>query len=390
MTWFTAIPLVLCSSWIALGVAATLRVRGSRGAPPRKAHARESGVRVGAHVSVLKPLAGADAELEANLETFFVQDHSAFELVFGVVRADDPALAIVARLRERHPHVAVKVIVHEGGRGMNPKVANLLGMLVHAAHDTLLVSDSNVRAPTHYVREMVAVLEDSNVPSPGLVTNLFVGVGETGVGSALENVQLAGFCAGGMALPMLLGDAVVVGKSMMMSRRVLESLGGLERVADVLAEDFVLGKMFQHAGLPVRLAPTVLENVTTGTTVRAFVERQLRWAMIRSRLRPVAQLLEIITSPVALLPFALASFGWQLALAWTLAALTLRDVGGWLALRGFHRAWIPLFLSPLRELLMLVVWLRAPFKRHITWRGHKIRLGMGTLGYLTRKRRAAT
>lgn len=111
---------------------------------------------------------------------------------------------------------------------------------------------------------------------------------------------------------------------MMLSRRVLASLGGLERGADVLAEDFVLGKLLQHAGLPVTLAPTVLENVTTGTTIRAFVECQLRWAMIRSRLRPVAQLLEIVTSPLALLPPALASFGWQLAHAWTLALLALR------------------------------------------------------------------
>lgn len=375
MPWMFELPLVLCSSFIALGVAATARVRLAPDRP--RATSRKP-------VSVLKPLAGADPGLEANLESFFRQDHETFELVFGVVRADDPSIAVVERLRARYPHVPVKLVLHDGARGMNPKVANLLGMLPHAAYDTLLVSDSNIRAPAHYVREMASLLDDEQ---PGMVTNLFVGVGESGLGSALENVQIAGFCAGGMALPTLLGDALVVGKSMMFSRRALASLGGLERVADVLAEDWILGKMFQHAGLPVRLAPTIVENVTTGTRVRGFVDRQLRWAMIRSRLRPLAQLLEVVTSPLALLPLALHAWGPVIALAWMIAMLALRDVGGWVALRGLHRLWIPLFLSPLREVLMLIVWLRAPLKRHISWRGHRVRLGMGTFTFVAKEKR---
>src|ERR1044071_6697801 len=56
-------------------------------------------------VSVLKPLSGADAERAANLETFFRQDHPEFELLFGAIDADDPALDVVRRVAERYPHV---------------------------------------------------------------------------------------------------------------------------------------------------------------------------------------------------------------------------------------------------------------------------------------------
>lgn len=374
------LPLAICSSWVALGVCATLRVR----AASRRTDLPD-GVRP---VSILKPLAGKDADLASNLESFFVQDHPDFELVFGVTREDDPAIEVVRRLVDRYPQVPAKLVVHDGARGMNPKVANLLGMLPHATHDTLLVSDSNVRAPRHYVREMAALLasHEATGERPGLVTNLFAGVGEDGLGSALENVQLTGFCASGMALATLAGDALVVGKSMMMSRRVLGELGGLERVADVLAEDWLLGKMYQHAGLRVTLAPTILANVTSGTTASGFVDRQLRWAMIRSRLRPLAQLLEVVASPLALLPFAIATLGVKVALVWALATLVVRDVGGWLALRGSKNAWIPLLLAPVRELLMFVVWLRAPFKRHVAWRGHVVRVGMGTFGFLSARK----
>jgi hypothetical protein len=62
-------------------------------------------------------------------------------------------------------------------------------------------------------------------------------------------------------------------------------------------------------------------------------------------------------------------------------------VGGWIALRGFSRAWLPALLSPLRELLMLMVWARAPFKRHVTWRGNRVRLGAGTLLFAVRAAR---
>jgi hypothetical protein len=36
-------------------------------------------------------------------------------------------------------------------------------------------------------------------------------------------------------------------------------------------------------------------------------------------------------------------------------------------------------LSPLCQLCILFVWARAPFKRHVVWRGNRVRLGAGTL-----------
>ena len=362
-----------CTLWTVVGFAAVVRTTRSR---RRLEPAPRTTVQL-PPVTILKPLCGADSGLRRNLETFFEQDYPSFELVFGVESEDDPAIDVVRALREEHPDVACKLIVHSTRAGINPKVRNLTGMMPFASHDLVLISDSNVRAPAHYVTEMVYTLLDGDEPA-GLVTNLFAGTREDNLGSALENVQLNGFCAAGAALPTTLGDVLVIGKSMMFSRRVLDSLGGLDRVANVLAEDYVMGKMFQHAGYDVRIAPTVLENVTRGMTVKAFVLRHLRWGMLRWRLRPVAFGLEVLTSPLAVLPLAWATFGaW--GLGWAAALLLLRDVGQWVALRGLSGAWVPALLSPIRELALLTVWLRAPFKRHVSWRGNHARLGAGTL-----------
>jgi ceramide glucosyltransferase len=378
MKLFALVLVVLCTLWTVLGILAVLRATLTPRSRPAPAPRRPRTGNPLPAVSVLKPLCGADPGLEQNLDSFFRQDHPSFELVFGVREPNDPAIAVVERLRALNPRVRCKLVVHPGFGGINPKVDNLRGMLPHASHDLLLISDSNVRAPEAYVSELVRAFQaDERV---GLVTNLFAGSGESTLGAALENVQLNGFCAAGSALPTLLGDALVVGKSMLFSRSTFETLGGFERVANVIAEDFVIGKMFQHAGLRVRIAKTVLDNVTGAISVRMFLDRHLRWGMLRVRLRPAAYLLEPIASPLAMLPLALVAFG-EAGLVWSLTLLALRDVGGWIALRGFTRAWVPVLLAPLRELCMLAVWLRAPFKRHLTWRGHRVRLGAGTLAY---------
>jgi len=328
-------------------------------------------------VSVLKPLCGADADLEANLETFFTQDHPDFELLFGVTDANDPALEVVRRVRARHPGRACQVVVHEGLGALNPKIDNLLGLLPRAAHDLVLVSDSNIRAPRHYLTELAGF---HAAERPGLVTNLLVGGSEDTLGAALSSVELSSFCAPGVALPTLLGDPLLVGKSALFSRSALARVGGLERFRDVLAEDFVLGKTFSRAGYDVVLAPTVLVNVTRGTSFASAFKRLLRWSMLRFRLRPVAFALEPLTMPLVMLPVAWTLMGpWSVA--WAGALTLLRDAGGWWLLRGPARLWIPAVLGPLRDLVALAVWALAPFKKHVSWRGSRFRLGAGTLLY---------
>ncbi len=360
----------LCTLWTVLGLFAVRRVTNRK---PRQLRVTRQKLPA---VTVLKPLCGADPGLGANLTSFFTQDYPDYELIFGVQSPSDPAIEIVRSLQRRYPQVRSKLAVHRKSTGINPKVRNLRGMVPQATHDLLLISDSNVRAPKRYIREMVQTLLAE--PGTGLVTNVFAGTDETSVGSALENVQLNGFCVAGTALPTILGDACVVGKSMLFSRRCFARLGGFNRVADVLAEDFVIGKMFQHGGYQVAIAPTVLANVTSALPFSAFIRRHLRWSMLRLRLRPVAYLLEPVTSPLALLPIAWMFFG-PVALLWTAALLLLRDVGGWFALRGSERVWLAALLSPLRELCILAVWLYTPFKRHIRWRENRVRVGAGTL-----------
>lgn len=361
---------ILSSAWTALGAWSV-----HRATTPTDA---EIPLDAPAPVTVLKPLAGADPSLGENLRSFFEQDHPDYELVFGVESADDPALEVVRKLLREYPEVRGRIVVHETRGATNPKVRNLIGMMPLAEHDLVLVSDSNVRAPRSYLREAVRTLgRDSSV---GLVTHLFVGEGAATLPAQLEAVQLTGFVAAGAALPTCFGDAAVIGKSMLFSRSELERLGGLDRVRDVLAEDYVIGKMFQHAGRKVALGSTVLTNVIGRPSLRTVFDRQLRWSMLRWRLRPQAHVLEPVSNPLVVLPLlALLIGGW--AFAWYLAMVLLRDGYGARRLGAKMSLLLPILLAPLRDLLALVVWLVTPLKRHVRWRGHRVRVGAGTLLY---------
>lgn len=359
----------LTASWIALGLVALHRVTRAPSVAPAAPPPP---------VTVLKPLAGADARLADNLLSFFRQDHPDYELLFGCEDPDDPAVAVVRALIDRHPHVRARLVIHQGPRGSNPKVRNLRGIVDLAAHDLVLVSDSNVRAPRAYLREAASAWGGD----VGLVTHLFAGVPgpRSPLAAWVEAVLLADFCAPGAALPTALGHAAVIGKSMLFSRGELASFGALERVADVMAEDYVLGRMLQARGRRVRMGRTVIENSLGDVTWRALFDRHLRWSMLRLRLHPHLWFVEPWTSPLVAALALGAVFGAP-GVAVAFALMVARDVVSWWLLRGPRSLWAPVLLGPLRELVMVAVWLVTPWRRHVSWRGHRMRLESGTLLY---------
>jgi len=370
------LTLVLVLTTASIVAVVRLTRRAARRTPARRATTPP--------VTILKPLCGADDALEKNLETFFRQSYPRFELVFGVEGEADPALPIVRRLRARHPEVAVRVVVHDGRRALNPKVSNLRAMLEWGSYDLVVVSDSNVAVTPDWLERMVGEMEGDR--ELGLLTNLFVGVGEETLGAALENLHLAGPIAGSIAVTQEMADeAATVGKSMMFRRSVFDGLGGLESVGAFLAEDHVMGRMFASAGYKVRLASVLVDNVVRKATVATFLKRHVRWGLLRSRLMPLLYPLEPLANPMLLVVIAL--FAGALGPALAVAGITLtlvRDAVQWLCLRGPRGLLAALPLGPVKDLAMLVVWAVAPLSSRVAWRGKSYRVGAGTRLYADR------
>jgi ceramide glucosyltransferase len=331
-------------------------------------------------VTIFKPLAGADDDLEDNLASFARIDYPAFEILFGVADRADPAYGVARRFMARHPKVDVRLVVTDPTAAINPKVAQLVGLERVATGEVYVISDSNVRVRPTYLWSLVAELDDARV---GMVTSIFAGTGERTLGAALENLQLCASTAPGLAAM----DAVsprpfTVGKSMAVRRRDLALLGGFQPVGHVLAEDHVLGRRFLEAGLLARTSFEVVENRNVTCTVARTLERHTRWAKMRRSLMPLAFLGEPVLTPIVV-----ASAGAVLApgkvTAVVLACVCLAQTAcAFLAvrlLRGRALAWWYAPLEIARSYLSLLCWICACVSRRIAWRGHPFVLQRGTV-----------
>jgi ceramide glucosyltransferase len=366
----TAVSLALYLTMMALFAKA---IRASRLAPrPQPGRAPR--------VTIFKPLAGCDEDLEDNLESFACVEYPSFELLLGVADASDPAFAVARRFAARHRKVAIRVVLTDPSATYNPKVAQLVSLEREATGDVFVISDSNVRVQPTYLWSLVAGLED---PRVGVVTSLFAGTGERTLGAALENLQLCGSSAPGLvALNEACSRPYCVGKSMAMRRRDLARLGGFRPVGDVLAEDQILGRRFFEAGLAARMAFEIVENRNVGCSVAKTFERHTRWAKVRRSLQPWAFGFEPLLTPIVV-----ASVGAALVPSTVTAAVlvgvallqTACALGAVRLLRGSWLAWWYAPLEIVRSYLGVAYWAVAWTSRRITWRGHAFEMARGTV-----------
>ncbi|MCA9524255.1 MAG: glycosyltransferase, partial [Myxococcales bacterium] len=331
-------------------------------------------------LTVLKPLCGADDDLAENLRSFFALDYPAFELLFGVEDAADPAVAIVTALQARYPEVKSRLVVDASVRALNPKISNLRGMLASGSEAIVVISDSNVRVAPDYLWQLVAAFDE---PRVGLVTSLVVGDGEETLGALLNNVQVNGVIAGSIAASAVLrGDAVVIGKSLLFRRATLDSLGGWESLSTVLAEDYVIERMFLAAGFRIAVTTSPVVAICRRLNLGGYLGRHIRWAMLRWRLFPLRYPLELCANPLALALVApLVGGGAFWPLSWALVVTLARDGLAWHRLRGREQLLGALAAGLFKDVLMIGVWLAAPFRRHVRWRGTRLYLSAGTRLY---------
>jgi ceramide glucosyltransferase len=330
-------------------------------------------------VTILKPLAGIDDELEANLESFARIDYPSFDILFGVASPSDPACAVVSSFLAQHPQIDARLVVTDPEEATNPKVAQLACLERVASGEVFVISDSNVRVLPRYLWSLVNELADDRV---GMVCSLFAGSGERTLGAALENLHLCASSAPGLlAMNAVIARPLTVGKSMAVRRRDLARVGGFLSVGEVLAEDHVLGRRFLDHGCEVRTVLEPVENRNVSCSIMRTIERHTRWSKIRRALLPAG----FVTEPI-LTPIIAASAGLALApckLTWAMLCIasvvqTATALAAVRLLRGHWMSWRYLPLEVVRSYIALVCWLRACGSRRIEWRGHAFVLKRGT------------
>ena len=115
-------------------------------------------------ISVLRPLSGLDEGLEENLRSFFEQEYPAFEILLAVHRADDPAVAVVEKVKSEFPDgPPTRLIVTGEPPGPNAKAFSLECMVAAAQHPLLVMSDSDVRVTREMLECVASEFQDERV-----------------------------------------------------------------------------------------------------------------------------------------------------------------------------------------------------------------------------------
>lgn len=319
--------------------------------------------------SVLKPLHGAEPRLHENLRSFCVQTHTEYQLVFGVRDPEDPAIAVVERLRQEFPQRSITLAIDPRVHGANFKVSNLMNMLPHAKHDLLVLADADIYVSPDYLERVTAPLADTGV---GIVTCLYYGIPEASFWSRLGRLFIDDWFAPSVKLSHAFGSTrFAFGSTIALRRDTLEWIGGFAALRDILADDFWLGELTRRAGLR-----TVLSDVVVGTDVgesklKDLWTHELRWLRTIRSIAPAGFAMTFVcfTSPLLLLGLCLAPgpITACVALLGGAARVLLHFLQRRISNQAF--AWHEVLLIPLRDTLLLMEWAAALAGWQVRWRG---------------------
>lgn len=323
----------------------------------------------GPPVSIIRPVCGLENHLEATLTSGFALDYPRYETLFCVAQPNDPVIPLVERLIAAHPRHPARLLVGDDPISVNPKLNNVVKGWRAAAHDWIVLTDSNVAMPPDYLQRLFACWDDGT----GMVCSPPLGTAPEGFAAELECAFLDSFQDRFQLAADTFGMGFAQGKTMFTRRDVLARAGGIEQLASEVAEDAAATKAVRGLGLEVRLVDRLMPQPLGRRAFGEVWRRQLRWARLRRASFPLQFAPEILAGG---LPPAVA-----------LAAGAALDLWGWETLPLFLAAWYgaelaliaalrwPLTpLTPaallLRDMLLPVLYAAALSGNAFTWRGN--------------------
>jgi ceramide glucosyltransferase len=323
-------------------------------------------------VTLLRPICGLDNFATETLASSFRLEHPACEIIFCAAREDDPAIPIVRRLLAANPQAPARLLIGNEDTTANPKLDNLVKGWDAAAHDWIVMADSNALLPPDSIGRLVAAWRRDT----GLVCSMPLGTRPENFWAELECAFLNTLQARYQYFSEALGWGFAQGKTMLFRRAVIDRTGGIRALAAETAEDAATTKLVRAAGLRVRLVDTPFEQPLGRRRLGEVWARQLRWARLRRMSFPLLFLAEAAVGnalPSAALVIAASAYGVNAALAVALFIATWISAEAALALGlGWRFAPRTAVALLLRDLLLPAMWIAAWLGDDYVWRGTRI------------------
>jgi ceramide glucosyltransferase len=322
-------------------------------------------------ISILKPVRGLDRESYENYASFCRQEYPTFEVLFCVGDAADPAVPVIEKIIADFPERTIRLLIGSQALGISDKVNKLCRMVREAQHETVLISDSDVRVPPKFLQVIGKSFCD---PQVGGVTCLYRGLSDGSIASDFEALGNSTDFAPGVLVARLLGDLdFMLGAVMATTKKQLVEIGGFESIANHLSDDYELGNRIANSGYRVELSDSPVCIVYPEQDFPTALRHQLRWNMTIRCSRPWGHLGLIFSQGLPwTVTASIVAQDWWTGSAYLAAYVTLRLGVAWIvgvSVLGDAFVKRKMWMIPLRDAVAFLVWLWSFFPQRIHWRG---------------------
>jgi ceramide glucosyltransferase len=350
-----------------------------------KARARQGKSTYLPPVSLLKPLHGAEPGLREYLESFFALDYPAFEILFCARTEADAGLQLAREVAALHPQIPVRFLLSGTPPWPNARCYSLSVMAPQAAHDLLVITDSDVRVKPQFLREVVAPFADAGL---GASTCLYRGDATgRGLWALMEGLGMSvEMTAGVVTADMMEGMRFTLGPCMIVRKVDLARIGGFAKLGYYYADDFMLGNLVASTGGRVLLSSHIIDHCIVNNSFWRNFSHQWSWMKSTRFSRPAGHFGTGVTfaAPFGLLgllaglALGMPLVGWAL-LGWAALSRVLLCLaaGGWVV--GDPDAYRYCWLYPLRDLMGAILWAASYTSRKVGWRDDQFVLEKGGL-----------
>jgi ceramide glucosyltransferase len=337
-------------------------------------------------VSILKPVKNADIHFEENIRTFYQQDYTDFEIIFGLETESDPEAEIITKVALEHPSIKTVIVYTGTKKDLNPKVDNLVKMEHVATGTHYWIADANVRVEKNVLSSL---MHESLIKGSKLVFCPICGSGSGTLASLAENMHLS-FTVSGLIIGAwtLAGRQITVGKSMLVERSTLEKhFGGFSYFLKYLAEDYMLGKKYEKRKINISTNYTWITNVNSNATFISFFNRMTRWGTMRYHIDRKWYFAEMIFMNPTIVSIVLL-FNGNIAIVQSSTFVILFKIiceflNFWFINKNDRKKlkniimFLPAFF--IKEFIIAFSYIIPLFSRKVTWKGKKIKVGKNSI-----------
>jgi len=332
-------------------------------------------------ISILKPVRGLDEDAYENFASFCRQDYPDYELLFCVGSVDDPNVPVIQKLARDFPQVSIRLLLGSDPNATNDKVSKLSRLASEARFSYLVFSDSDIRVEPDYLRTVVSPLRDSKV---GAVTCLYLQTDQKSFANSLQTIgQVSDFYASLTVARLLDGVKFALGSTIVTNKKVLAEAGLFAAIENKPADDMLVGRLIAEKGYRVELLPYAVRAVADFESMRGFLAKRMRWAVVQKNMRPWGHTGLLLT----------------LGLLWSLIAVAVHPtltvaavyLGSYLVLRVFMTGLIALWglrqpsivkkfwLIPIWDALAIIILFASFARNRVRWRDGEYYIQNGTL-----------